>query len=120
MENSDDTEPLTEPTDRRFETREPAKDDYNAEIKMLGYPVYQVKIADISPNGSAIVVKEDSSLLNLLTVGRTLDVRFHIDEPENQINAVKQFKAEVKHISELKEGRYKGHRLVGLQMLGNE
>jgi len=45
---------------------------YNAEIKMLGYPVYQVKIADISPTGAGIVVKEDSSFLSLLTVGRVL------------------------------------------------
>jgi hypothetical protein len=72
--------PLTELPERRSETREPAKVDYNAEIKMLGYPVYQVKIADISLTGAAIVVKEDSSLLGLPTVGRVLDVRFHADE----------------------------------------
>ncbi|UCF95485.1 MAG: hypothetical protein JSW39_15510, partial [Desulfobacterales bacterium] len=75
--------------------------------------------ADISPTGAGIVVKEDSSLLGLLTVDRVLDVRFHADE-QDRPGAVKQFKAEVKHISEIKEGRYKGHRLVGIQVLGNE
>ena len=117
MKSLDDTAPLTEPVERRSETRAPAKEDYNAEIKLLGYPVYQIKIADISPSGAAIVVKEDSSLLELLTVGRVLDVRFHSGEPENQPDAVRQFKAEVKHISEPKEGRYKGHWLVGIQVL---
>ena len=120
MEDPNDTEPLMRPGERRSETRDPAEDDHNAEINMLGYPVYQVKIADISPTGAGIVVKEDSSLLGLLTVGRVLDVQFHSGEPENQLGAVKQFKAEVKHISEVREGRYKGHRLVGIQALGNE
>jgi hypothetical protein len=120
MEDPHDTEPLTEPAERRSEIREPAKDDYNTEIKMLGYPVYQVKIADISPTGAGIVVKEDSSLLSLLTAGRVLDVRLHSDEQDNRPDAVGEFKAEVKHISELKEGRYKGHRLVGIQILKNE
>jgi hypothetical protein len=112
MKDSDDTEPLIEPPERRCETREPAKDDYNAEIKMLGHPVYQIKIADISPTGAGIVVKEDTSLLGLLTVRRVLHVRFHSGEPENQPGAVREFKAEVNHISEVRAGRYKGHRLV--------
>jgi PilZ domain len=117
MKSSDVTDPLTNPQERRSETRERPKDCFDAEIKMLGYPVYQVKIADISPTGVGIVVKEDSSLLSLLTVGRVLDVRFHSG---GQASADVQFKAEVKHISELKEGRYKGHRLVGIRLLGNE
>ena len=117
MKSSDVPEPLTEASERRSESRERPKDCFDAEIKMLGYPVYQVKIADISPTGAGIVVKEDSSLLSLLTVGRVLDVRFHSGD---QASADVQFKAEVKHISELKEGRYKGHRLVGIRMLGNE
>ena len=120
MEDPDDTESLTEPPERRSENREPAKEDYNAEIKMLGYPVYQVKIADVSPAGAGIVVKADSSLLDVLTVGQVLDVRFHSGEPETQSGAVKQFKAEVKHISEVRAGRYNGHRLVGIQVLANE
>jgi hypothetical protein len=120
MKSSDVTDPLTEPPEKRSETREPAKEYFNAEIKMLGYPVYQVKIADISPTGAGIVVKEDSSLLSLLTAGRVLDVRLHSDEQDNRPDAVGEFKAEVKHISELKEGRYKGHRLVGIQILKNE
>ena len=119
MKSSDITEPLTEPPERRSETRDQAKEDYNAEIKMLGYPVYQVKIADVSPTGAGIVVKEDSSLLGLLTVRRVQDVRVHADEHDRP-GAVKEFKAEVKHMSEVRAGRYKGHRLVGIQMLGNE
>ena len=117
MKSSDVPEPLTEASERRSESRERPKDCFDAEIKMLGYPVYQVKIADISPTGASIVVKDDSSLLSLVIVGRVLDVRFHSGD---QASADVQFKAEVKHISELKEGRYKGHRLVGIRMLGNE
>ncbi|UCF90518.1 MAG: hypothetical protein JSW39_19785 [Desulfobacterales bacterium] len=60
MEDRDTTETLTERIERRFEIRETAKDWCDAEIKMLGYPVYQVKTADISPTGAGIVVKEDS------------------------------------------------------------
>jgi hypothetical protein len=119
MKSSHVPKPLNEPRERRSETREPAKEDYNAEIKMLGYPVYQIKMADISPTGAAIVVKEDSALLALLTVGRVLDVRFHADD-QDRPSAVRQFKAAVKHITEMKEGRYKDHRLVGLQILENE
>jgi hypothetical protein len=115
--NPIETESLTEPPERRSETREPAKDDYNAEIKMLGHPIYQVKIANISQTGAGILVREDSSLLSLLSVGRVLDVRFHSDVQENTTDVVIQFKAEVKHVSELKESRYRGHRLIGLSIL---
>jgi hypothetical protein len=59
-------------------------------------------------------------MLDLLTEGRLLDVRLHSGEPESPAGAVRQFKAEVKHISEVKAGRYKGHWLVGIQVLGNE
>jgi len=120
MKSLDGTELLIDLPERRSETREPAKDDYNAEIKMLGYPIYQVKIADISSTGASIVVKEDSSLLDLLTVGREFDVQLHADEPESQARAGRQFKAEVKHISDVSAGRYKGHRVVGIQMVGDE
>ena len=82
--------------------------------------LYQVKIDDISPTGAGIVVKADSSLLGLLTVGRILDVRLHSGEPENQLDALRQFKAEVKHISEVRAGPYKNHRLIAIQMLENE
>ena len=102
MENVYDTKPLTKPAESRSETWETAKDDYDAEIKMLGYPVYQVKLADISPTGAAIVVKEDSSLLALLTVGRVLDVRFHGNK-KDRLGAVEQFKAEASRYPNLKK-----------------
>ena len=117
MKNSDAPGPLTTRSERRSKTRQRHEDCYNAEIKILGYPIYQVKIANISPIGAGILVKEASSLLRLLTVGRILDVRFHCDAQENRTDAVVQFKAEVKHISELKHGRYRGHRLVGISIL---
>jgi len=120
MKSSDVTEPLAKFPERRSESRKRPKDWFNAEIKMLGYPIYQVKIANISPTGAGIIVKEDSSLLSLLTVGRLLDVRFHSDAQKDRPDTVRQFKAEVKHISEVTVGRYKGHRLVGIEMLRNE
>jgi hypothetical protein len=120
VKNSGITEPLTQPPESRPEKREPAKETYNAEIKLLGCPVYQVKIADTAWTGSATVVNDDSSLHSFLTANRVLDVRYHSDEPEKRPDTVKQFKAEVKHVSEVKQGRYKGHRLVGIQILEND
>ena len=102
MKNSDVPEPVTDPSERRSEIRKPPEGCYNAEIKILGYPVYQVKMANISPKGASILVKEGSSLLSLLTVGRILDVRFHSDEQQDPTDAVIQFKAEVKHISDVR------------------
>ncbi len=114
MKISDVTDPSIQLPERRFEAREPAKACYNAEIKIVGYPIYQVKLADVSQTGAGLLVNEGSSLLSLLQVGRLLEVRFNFeDQPGTDV----QFKAEVKHISDMKENRYKGHKMVGISLV---
>ncbi len=47
-------------TDKRSEVRLQAKRYYHAEIRLVGVPVYEVKIKDLSSKGTSILVKEDS------------------------------------------------------------
>jgi PilZ domain len=81
-------------------------------IKLPGCPTYQLKLQDVSPSGAGIIVRADSKFLTLVAVGQELSVR--LLSPINSENVMVDYKAKVVDISELKDGRYKGHFVVGL------
>ena len=47
--------------DRRSESRQVAKDCYSAEIRLVGVPVHEVKLKDLSSKGASILFKDNSS-----------------------------------------------------------
>ncbi len=87
-----------------------------AEIKLIGVPLYQFKLKDISDNGASILVKEDSAMINHLEVGQSLKIKFHLSSRSDIIG---YFESKIKHITKIEERRYKGHYLVGVQILAN-
>jgi hypothetical protein len=100
--------------DKRSESRGAPKGFPGASIKLVGVPLYQFKLKDSSENGASILVKEDSFMLNYLEVGQTLKINFS-SERESDHNG--DFETEIVHITKVDKGRYKGHYLVGVQIL---
>ncbi|MEJ2728511.1 MAG: PilZ domain-containing protein [Deltaproteobacteria bacterium] len=100
--------------DRRSETRQVAKNCYSAEIRLVGVPVHEVKLIDLSSKGASILFKDNSSLFDHLQIGKDLTVKYFF---EDRSKPSKMFQAKVKHITEVKEGRFKGYYLAGLSIL---
>ena len=65
-----------QPAERRSENRQSAKDCYRAELRLVGVPVHEVKLKDLSSKGACILFKDSSSLLNHLQVRQTVMVKF--------------------------------------------
>ena len=102
------------PQERRSQTRDTAKDCYRAEIRLVGVPVYELKLTDLSSTGACILVKKDSLLLNHLELEQNVMVKYYLEDRSKPTEA---FKAEIRHITKAKEGRFKGHYLAGLSIL---
>lgn len=100
--------------ERRSQKREAAKYSYHAEIRLVGVPIYEVKIKDLSSNGASILVKKDSLLLNHLGTGKTISVKYYLGD---RSKALGPFKANIIHLTQLEEGRFKGHFLAGLSII---
>ena len=100
--------------ERRSENRQGAKDCYRAELRMVGVPVYEVRLKDLSSKGACILFNEGSSLMNHLHIGKTLKIKYFF---EDRSKPSETFQAEVKHITEVKEGRFRGYFSAGLSAL---
>jgi hypothetical protein len=85
------------------------------EIKSPGNPIYQLKVRDISDEGVGVLVRPDSKLLNLIEIGHEVSVNLVL--PRHYRGPSGNFRARVEHITEIQEGRFKGHRIVGLSFL---
>lgn len=106
--------PLRFSTERRSESRESASQLHSVEIKLPGLPIYLFKLKDISPMGACFLVKENSAILNHLQAGQTLNIEYHFADTSI---LPKVFKSEIKHLTKLEKGRFKGHFLVGVLIL---
>ena len=87
---------------------------HGAEIKLTGVPLYQFKLKDISDTGASLLVKENSAMINHLEVGQSLRIKFDLNSRPD-LNGY--FESMIKHITKIEEGRYKGHFLVGVEIL---
>ncbi|MGD8369384.1 MAG: PilZ domain-containing protein [Desulfobacterales bacterium] len=102
--------------DRRNEPREPLEQFYSVEMNIGGsYSAYQFKLRNISESGLCILVREDSSVLEKISVGKAYEVKFYQD---GDPNPAKFARAEVRHLTRQMEGRYQGHYLIGLAVTG--
>ena len=104
-----------QPPDRRIEPRVTKLSNHRVEFKFTGVPVYQLIVRDLSANGAGIVARTDSKILNMIRIGQELDVKLisfaGVKGPSGH------YRSRIEHISELKEGRFRGHMVVGLSLL---
>ncbi len=74
-------------------------------------PIFQFRVRDVSPSGVGILIKDGSKALNYLKVGQVIDMKYN---PEDSHGSPEPMKTEIRHITFLEEGRYRGQYLVGL------
>ena len=99
--------------DRRREPRATELRNQRAEFKLTYVPVYQLKVRDLSAKGAGIVVRTDSNFLKMIQVGQEVDVKMIPGTGSSDHQ-----RSIIAHVTELKEGRYRGHMVVvGLSFL---
>lgn len=100
--------------ERRREQRATELPNQRAEFKLTYVPVYQLKVRDLSVKGAGLVVRADSNVLKMIRVGQELDVKMI---PGTGVAGSSGYqRSRVVHVTELKEGRYRGHMVVGLSI----
>lgn len=108
----DKTEIIT--NEKRSEQRHVTSRCYRMEVKLVGVPIYQFRLINVTDKGASILVKDDSAFLEMIEVDQNIDVTFISPEDSHPSG---RYKIKVKHISELNKSNYNGHRLVGISIL---
>lgn len=99
--------------EKRVEPRATRFKNYRIEIKLVGTPIYQFKVNDVSIKGAGLLVSENSDFLKMIEVGQTVDANFISPQDANPSG---MYKVEIRHISRMDKGRYKKFRLVGISI----
>ncbi len=105
----------TEWTEKRKAARSTRLQNHRAEIKLVGEPLYQFRVTDVSTEGAGLLITPGSRFLQIIAVGQNLEVNFI--SPQG-IEPSGWYQSEIKHITEMKTGPYKGLKQVGIQILG--
>jgi hypothetical protein len=85
------------------------------EFHFPGVPVYQLKAKDISETGIGVIVRPDSKFLTLFQVGQEMNVKL-LTLQESRPNQG-FYKARILHITDLDDGKFKGHKLVAVELI---
>jgi hypothetical protein len=99
---------------KRTEPRRTQLRNHRVEIKLIGEPIYQFRVTDVSSKGAGILIKEDSNFLSMIEVGKTVDVDFISPKGTAPSGS---YKAKIKHITKSEEEKSGGHCLVGISIL---
>jgi hypothetical protein len=105
---------VTSYQERRARPRRTVIRNYRVEIKLIGAPIYQFRVLDVSTDGAGILIKEDSKFLNMIEVGQIVDADFISPEGTDPTG---NYRVEIRHITKPSKGRHEGHYLVGLSIL---
>lgn len=100
--------------ENRSEPRSTELKNYRVEIKLVGEPIYQFRVIDVSNKGAGLLVKDNSGFLSMIKIGQFVDVNFISPKGSNPSG---MYKAEIKHITEPEKGKHKGHCLAGIAIL---
>ena len=100
--------------EKRADFRRTQLRNYRIEIKLIGEPIYQFRVTDVSLNGAGILIKEDSDFLDLIKVGQIVDADFISPQGTDPVG---NHRVKIKHISKPVKGKNEGHCVVGLSIL---
>lgn len=101
--------------DRRASYRAKELSNPMAVITLSGGPLYQLKIRDLSEEGAGIVTRPDSLLLQKIKIGQ--EVMASVLLPRGYKGPSGHYRSRVEHITEIKEGPFSGHMIVGLSFV---
>jgi hypothetical protein len=99
---------------QRREQREDKYRQGKAVIRVSGIPICEFPIKDVSGNGSCFLVAEDSSTLRNLRVGQEIHIQINLDE---HAGVAEFMRSRIAHITKAEDERFKGHYMVGVQIL---
>ncbi|RPJ76168.1 MAG: hypothetical protein EHM15_02430 [Desulfobacteraceae bacterium] len=86
-----------------------------AVITLSGGPLYQLKIRDLSEEGVGIVARPDSLFLQKIKIGQ--EVLASVLLPRGYKGPSGHYRSRVEHVTEIKEGPFSGHMIVGLSFI---
>jgi hypothetical protein len=89
--------------------------EHMVEFVFPGVPVYQLKAKDISETGVGVIVRPDSKFLNLIQIGQEMNVKLLSPQESRHLQGI--YRARIAHITALEEGKFKGHRLIALELI---
>jgi hypothetical protein len=112
MKMPDETSKPSQHPEERRKLRSKDLSNPMVEIKLPGNPIYQLKVRDISDEGVGVLVRPDSKLLNLIEIGHEVSIKLVL--PRNYRGPSGNFRARVEHVSEIQEGPYHNHLVVGI------
>ena len=88
---------------------------YSVEMAIEGLDLsYQFRIRNVASTPMCVLVKEDSDILPRLKVGETFNMKYYSTGP---IHPPEYLETAIRHITKNDHGRFKGHYLVGLEIL---
>lgn len=100
--------------ERRSERRTRLQQYHSAEFILEEKGVnYQFRIRDTTSSSMGVLVKENSEVLPLLRVGETLRVKYYSSKSQDELLTI------IRHVTKNDEGHFKGHYLVGLEVLSH-
>ncbi len=106
---------LTESGRKLSESGRKADPYYSVEFSIKDFDVqYQFKIRRIGSRSMCILVKEDSKILRQLKVGNIFTMKYR---PMDAACPSDYFDTAITDMTKNKEGRFKGHYLVGLKIM---
>jgi hypothetical protein len=89
--------------------------EHMVEFVFPGVPVYQLKAKDISETGIGVIVRPDSKFLTLIQIGEEMKVKLLSPKESRHMQGV--YRARIAHITALEEGKFKGHKVVALELI---
>jgi hypothetical protein len=100
--------------ERRLRPRAPVLSEHMMEFVLPGTPIYELKLRDVSETGAGAIVNPRSKLLGMVQVGQELRVR--LITPRGSRFRPGPYRGRVIQITEIAEGAYRGHVLLGLSL----
>lgn len=102
--------------ERRSESRNVIEKYYSVDFSIGDESyLYQFKIWDLSEKGMCLLVKEDSSVLKYLKVGDMVNMKYY--KPDSS-DPGDYLKTKIVHITKDEAGRFKGHFMIGISIMG--
>ena len=101
--------------EKRSEYRKQVHQYHSVEFSIDGLEFsYQFRIRNMASMSMCVLVKEDSDILPRLKVGETLNMKYY---STGSVYPPEYLETAIRHITKDDQGRFKGHFLVGLEIL---
>jgi len=106
------------PSERETQSEKKAVEYYSVEFSVRELAVhYQFRIWCMGSIPVCFLVNENSDILNWLKVGDTLNMKYYSNNSGGSPECLTTL---IKDITRKEQGRFKGHFLVGLQILEDQ